>query len=252
MIIVLNKKSQEFRFIASYAGVSLIMFPILAYKINGHNYHMDVFVPLIVIGLAFLPYFIGTNLEKLIRRKSEHWAFTFIRWVPIITIAILLFAPTIAAKNRMEDTVFFGQEIAGQYVKEHSDPEELVMHSSHQSFGFMWYAKRQGVALPTDNLTKFKEYEDMGTRWILIYQWAFNVFNNEEMFNYIRYNYSIRQIGFMPNGEQYVPIYFLFEKGGSYDPDTVNERANALDKNEKIYKLHRGDVRMVYINFEDE
>ncbi len=242
LLLLSFRKSEGHRFLAYYFIGVLGWFFVLSYKLSGHSYHQYPIAPLFIFAVAYLFVLVGSTIQKLVK-------FKFTSIVVILLLFALIWSPSVAAKNRQFDTQFFGLDVAGDYIKEHSNPDELVFHSGHQSYGLHWSADRKGSALPA-KVQDIKAREAMGASWILIYQWGFQVTQNQEVWKYIKDNYELRQIAFMPTQGGNQPIYLLLKKGGSFDEDELNKMLEGKPLMTKDYELTGGTVRINYINLE--
>jgi len=156
-------------------------------------------------------------------KKVVYLVMIFVLFLPLID-ASRLFNESTKSKNRMFNTQFPGLDVAGYYINEHSLPNERIFHSSGQSFGVLWHADRRGYK-PPKNAEYWKEAEDLfNVSWVLAYQWGINTyFQNPELMDYLRNNYRLVQIAFVPQGGNAAPIYFLFRKGGTFNETQINE-----------------------------
>ena len=64
-----------------------------------------------------------------------------------------------------------GLDIAGSYIREHKNPQDIVMHSSGQSYGFLWYADMKGYKIPPTPDILIKAEKDYNVSWLFVYQW---------------------------------------------------------------------------------
>ena len=166
----------------------------------------------------------------------------------ILLLFFLLWSPSMEAKDKQFNTQFFGLDVAGDYVRENSEVTDKMFHSTHQSHGVLWHANRQGYGLP-DSIDKLREGEQNGANWLFVYQWGFNIMNNPELWEEVKSTYSLRQVAFLQQGEQVSPIYFLLEKGGSFDEDELNTMI--ADKEIKIRNYeytNGGQIPLTYID----
>lgn len=245
-IAAMYKKNFANRFIFYYFIGGIVWAIIFSYKLLGHNYHQYPIAPLIIILQAYALIFIGTNIQKLIKIKHSRWI------VMIIMFLLLIFQPftgggIFKAKNRMFDVQFLGLDIAGEYVKTHSAPTDIVLFPSHQSYGFLWHSDRKGYTYAGRKLDNLKQKEQLGANWIFLYQWGLaDVMQHEDTWNYIKQNYELKQIAFQDKQT----IYLLMKRGGSFDETKLNELIQNKPVNSKEYEYTRGKAVITYIDLE--
>lgn len=253
LCFMLYKKSIGNRFILAYFAGSIPWLWVMASKLSGHSYHQYPIAPLIIILIAFCFVAIGGSIEKAARIKH-------LRWVAIGALFILLVYPPffkygggiLEAKDRQFDTQFYGLDIAGDYLKKNSNPDERFFFSGHQSYGAVWEADRKGSP-GHFNQTMIEFGEDKyNFRWILIYQWGLQTLNEPDKWDYIKSNYSLKQIAFQQAQEGPQILYMLFERGGSFNETALNNMLQDKQKRGELktkdYELTRGNSQVVYFD----
>jgi len=250
-----KRKGQGYKFVMVYLISVIPWVFIMGKKLSGHSYHQYPIAPLVIILISLSFVLIGSLVEKLVKVKT-------IRWFVIIVLFLFLMYPPffsegggiIKAKDRQFDTNFYGLDIAGDYIQMNSNQSERILFSEGQTYGLLWHADRKGYAgIP--NLGNITTAEDnLNVSWIFLYQSGLSVMNDKEKWDYIKQNYSLRQIGYIisQNGPQL--IYMLFEKGGSFDETSLQSVIDEKQKNNELktkeYSLSGGKVNLVYFNFD--
>ena len=246
-ILYLKKKSMFNKFMMGYILSVPVWLIFMADKLTGHSYHQYPLIPLYSIVVAFgflvLSRLMSNIIKGFTNKETSKVAFLIV----LFLLVFLLWNPSIEAKNRQFDTQFFGLDVAGNYLKENSDIKDKIFHSTHQSHGVLWHANRVGYNLP-DNIERLHKGEELGANWLFIYQWGLSVRQNEELWGEIKSTYSLKQIAFRRNGEQFIPVYYLLEKGGSFDEEGLNELLQKQQPQTKIYELTLGEIELVYFN----
>ena len=230
------------KYFLTYAGTGLLFFVILAFKLSGHSYHQFPYAPLIIFLTAFAFVVIGATIGGLVK-------FAHVKWVVIVLLVLLLWPGQWGIKGSLDrqfGVVFPGLDVAGEFIKANSEPWERMFHSSQQNYGVIWHSDRKGYKFPS-NLEGMLDGESKNVTWLFIYQWRFDVFQNEELMKHIRANYQLRQMGFIMQGTQYAPYYFLFQKGGTYDETQLNQMLNGQPIGTKNYELPNGNLAFNYI-----
>ncbi|MBU0536481.1 MAG: glycosyltransferase family 39 protein, partial [Nanoarchaeota archaeon] len=237
LFISRNKLNFENRFILAYAVAALCFIFIMSDKLQGHSYHQYPIAPIVIFFISYLIIVVGSTSERLTN-------IPYLKFVVIIIAAIFLLLPSLESKDRQFDTQFFGLDIAGDYIQEHSQPDERVMYSNGQTYGLLWHADRKGYGSITDSSTLKKLEDDLNFRWIFIYAWDFPILNNPDTGVYISENYNLKQVGIVNQ----IPVYFLFEKGGKFNISQINEQLKDKQPQIKKYELNKGTIDLIYFN----
>jgi len=236
------------KFILGYA-ISLIPFSfIMAGHLIGHNYHQFPIALLVIILITYCIFIVSNFIIKVLGFKKS-----FIVLFMAIFAALLYF-PAQKDAAAMFDTQFYGLDVAGKYIKNHSSLDEFILHSGYQDFGVSWHADRYlyGIGLPK-TVEEFKVSEKTrNARWIFVYWWGMDIMRDgDKRWDYIKNNYSLRQFAFSETSNEkgvINPIYYLFEKGGSYNEKNLDDvLKNSKEYLYKDYENTNGVVRMYYI-----
>ncbi|MBT7238003.1 phospholipid carrier-dependent glycosyltransferase [Candidatus Woesearchaeota archaeon] len=239
VLFLLRKKVNKF--LLAWIYTSPIWIVVASGYLKGHVFHQYPIMPLILIIIAYFFVFIGANVQKR----------TGIKYSKLIVILLLLFTlygPAMEAKDRMFNTQFIGLDVAGEYIKENSGEDEWLVFPSHQSYGVLWHADRMGYGKRWSTVEQFKGAEEDGVRWVFVYQWGMDLFEKEELWNYISSEYSLKQVAFVQQGEQTVPTYFLLEKGGSFDINDVNDLIKDKEVKSREYEYTSGKTTLMYVD----
>jgi 4-amino-4-deoxy-L-arabinose transferase-like glycosyltransferase len=255
LLFTKNKENTGYRFMLGFlASVPIFVF-VMGFKLSGHNYHQFPVAPVVIFMVAYLIDVIARNVSKIASNEK-------IRMVIHVGIVLLfLFAPLSSGKGllangqesigRMFNTQFPGLDIAGDYIRAHSLPNERFFHSSGQSFGVLWHAGIKGYK-PPGTAEQFRRGEDeFNVTWVFVYQWGFNTyFQNPEVSRYLMDNYRIVQAAFVQQDQQARPIYFLFRKGGSFNESALGEMIQGKPMFIHQYNNTHGPYEIVYVNLE--
>ncbi len=230
MFLFLTKNRKEFSYRFTFGtiiGMVAFLF-IMGQKLNGHNYHQFPVAPFIIFFISYLFVVIGRNIASFF--KDDYVKSIVIALVILIMLFVFpgpeksVYAQSMQGKDRMFNTQFPGLDVAGYYIRDHSLPNERILHSSHQSFGVLWHAGRKGYK-PPNTLEELKENEaNFNATYLFAYQWGINsYFGNKEILDYVKQNYRLVQFAYVQNGQQASPLYFVFRKGGTFDDSKLNE-----------------------------
>ncbi len=214
---------------------SLVSVPLyvlfFADKVRGHAYYQFVFLPLVCFAAAYALFVLSDSCRKILLQTSvKHTKIAssafFSHGIFITFFFIFLFLSFSAvteATDRVFDVIYYGEDLAGDFINKHSDSTERVFIDGvfSQSVGILWHAHRYGLDETTANLTWFMELEQTRNfRWVVLYGPGIGTIQSKpEVWNYIQNTYNIRQIGLIMDNGQYAPYYFVLEKGGSFDVD---------------------------------
>ncbi|MFH2021035.1 MAG: glycosyltransferase family 39 protein [archaeon] len=255
MMFFRNKDKVGYKFMMGYFIVIFVFLIVMGFKLSGHNYHQFPIAPAVIFMMAYLIEVIAKNISNFATDTKARAA------IYLLVAGIILFAPLSQGKSlytngkdsmdRMYNTQFPGFDIAGNYIREHSQPNERFFHSSGQSFGILWHAGIKGYK-PPNNAEYFKRAEDeYNVSWVFVYQWGFaNYFQNQEVADYLRNNYRLVQVALIPQGDGATPLYFLFRKGGSFNDSQVNQLIQGKPMFKQQYFYTTGPYEIVYINLE--
>ncbi len=194
-------------------------------KFRGHAYYQMVFLPFVCLGSAYALFVLAHILESYTKKYSFHEKLVRGK-VVFVLFAVLLFlsfADLTEATGRVFDVIYYGQDVAGDYIYRNSDPEDRVFIDGvfAQSSGLLWHAHRYGLDEISSNLTWVQEMENtLQFRWVVLYGPGIGTVQSKpDVWEYIQQNYEIQQIGLIPEGDQLAPYYFVLEKGGVFDVD---------------------------------
>ncbi len=230
-------------------GIKILLSPIRAmFGPVAEFLHFPFFLFMILIfsiffGLAYIEF----------RTKKEG----MVKWFFIMLMVFVLYFPSQSAWNRMFDTQFPGLDVAGEYINANSGPDDLVIHSSHQSYGVLWHADRVGFKPPSD-VEGLMQAEQKGARWYFIYAWQFpryleapngNLADNLELWDYLQQNYHLVQIGVIQYDKPNLQ-YVLLEKGGSFNASNLFTAANIFIQGKQPavteYEFSMGKIPLYY------
>lgn len=236
-------------FIASFFSVFIYLLS-FADKIRGHAYYQMVFLPFICLAAAYALYILAQFLESLVfsrlfsRIKSLKKYSLLLPYALLILFVFLAYSSLVAATDRVFDTIYYGEDIAGDFINKNSAPEDRIFIDGvfSQSFGILWHAHRYGIDEVPFTLTTFQELEDtLQFRWVVLYGPGMSTVQTKpEVWDYIQKTYKIRQIGLLVQNSQYIPYYFVLEKGGNYTPEEFI--ANKTPYLATTYTTTQGDV----------
>lgn len=246
------KAKFEEKFVLAYALAALVFVMVMSEKLGGHSYHYFPIAPLFVILMSYALFVISTNISNFFTvslKENKERTHAVLKYGTIIIILYFLATASFAAKNRQFDTQFFGLDVAGEYIKEHSQPSERVIFSGGQSFGVLWHADRKGY-YPIPSAAEIQKAEQLGASWIFMYAWGLNDLNDAAKMEYINKNYGLVQLGFQqsPDGKQSQLLWLLLKKGGTFDFQKINEYVQNKPSPSKDYELSKGVQKIYYIN----
>jgi len=233
VLVVMRKKTPFTRFVGAYALSLPVYIMIVSGKLGGHSYYQMPFLPLVVMLSAYTIITVGMLLKSVVKIQYIEYA--------ALLILLLTLSPVTAANDRVWNTIFFGQDIMGEYIKEHTTPGERFFNLGHsQTQAVCTYARRRCGDFNT--VTQLIELEKKFNIRFLhsdTYSWA-NLQNNKEVVEYITQNYKIRLIGGIPQNNQLTMIDILLERGGTINFTALHAIQPRLAK---VYDTKQGDVQ---------
>jgi 4-amino-4-deoxy-L-arabinose transferase-like glycosyltransferase len=239
-----TKWSRGNRFITGYVVGTILWFFVMAEKLAGHSYHQYPIAPLFVFFMAFLFTIIAVNIETLVQVK-------YIRYIPLVIFCLLLLIPMMRAKNQLFDTQFIGLDVAGDYVRLHAGPTDTIFTSSEQSFGILWHADRKGFRPPSNMGNWTFGEQERNVQWIFAYQWGLQTFlGNPEYADYLANHYTLKQVGLLQQGQQFAPVYFLFQRGGTTNLSNIQGIIFNKPLLTQTYETSKGKIEMKFVNIE--
>jgi len=249
-LFVLKSKKEGKRFVLGYCIGLVIFVFIMASKMNGHSYHQFPIAPLFVILISYFfvtaSYFVSSFFKSFNNKLLSNT----LRYFVVGMLILLVFFPSIEAKNRQFDTQFIGLDVAGEFIKENSEPGQTIVNSGHQDYGVLWHANMKGIKgvinHPVENLIRAED--EFNVHWLFLYQWGLGVMQEPEKWEYIQDSYSIRQIAFITTSEGSQPIYFVLEKGGSFNISKINDLVQDNQIYSREYEFTYGKQVISYVN----
>lgn len=208
-------------------GVYCLFFPEDIYQ---NSYSQMPFLGAVCIGATYAVSFIAQELKKT--AKSNVLAYVMIA-------AVGISAPSVKnAITRMHATVFLGQDVAGETLKELTAPDERVFLFTHaQGYAISRYAHRY-VGWPSD-LEDFKKKEEkFGVRFVCFYPGEYFEavrINQPAIFGYIQNHYRIREVGLIDTPDKLG--YILLEKGKGRNIKEALESLSGRLETRSIYKI---------------
>ncbi len=187
--------------------------------INAHSYYQLPFAHMIAIGIAYFLFNIGIFLKNAIRIKYALYA-------PLILL--LLAIPSLKASTAVQfDTVFFGLDIAGDYLDQAMGKDERFLLVGHaQSVAVCTYSNRRCKLTGNPTVEQLKSLEEnRNVSWVFVYD-QYGIYlmqQNQEFFDYVSQNYKLAQAGFIGNREKLQIRYLTLKKGGTLDLNLSSE-----------------------------
>lgn len=175
--------------------------------INQHNYYQIPFLGLVCLSSTYAMAFISGQIKKFLKKNLFKYF--------VILIVIISTASVYPAIARMYGTIFLGEDIAGESLKEFTSSDERVVLYTHcQGYGIARYAQR--YAGRPSSLEEFKKMEEkFKIRYVCIYpaDYLLSLKDNAVLLNYLQESYRIKELGLTNKGNQLNYYYVILEKG---------------------------------------
>jgi len=229
-------------------GLSIVFyFMLFPEDLHLTNYSQMPFLGLVCISSTYVISFISEELKKFIKKDIVIYVGVFIVGISSSFAATSL--------SRMQTTIFFGEDVAGESLKEFTAADERIFLLTHaQGYAIARYAQRY-VGWP-NTLDDFKEKEKKyGIRFICVYPGEFIEVlkrNSPATFEYIDKNYRVREIGIIENPNRL--IYLILEKGyekGKKIADVL-QPISVRPEPRSIYKLEGAYIFFYAIRFQED
>ncbi|MGV8171826.1 MAG: glycosyltransferase family 39 protein [Candidatus Woesearchaeota archaeon] len=231
-LFLMKYKSKISRFMAGYALGIIIYIIFFAYKWNGHAYYQYPFVLFVAACIANVFFQAGMILKSFF---SNHTVKSIIQFLPLIAL-ILLIAPFKASTARVFDTQFYGQDVAGLYINEHTSPNEIFLLEKGGQNQVSWTARRFYYTVPDDVEILKRVENEKGLKYIVATYSGVGTIQQKKSWQYITENYHIVQAGFIqtPQGPQV--YHMILEKGGIFNMTELgNKPARLVETYETTY-----------------
>jgi 4-amino-4-deoxy-L-arabinose transferase-like glycosyltransferase len=240
-----NKKAKLFLY--GYVVGLIIYVLIMAGKMQGHSYHQFPIAPLFIILIAYFFVVVAQLVSSFIKHELVSQS---LKILIVVVFFIFLFSPSMEAKDRQFNTQFIGLDIAGEFIKENSEPWQTMVNSGQQDYGVLWHADMKGIKgvinHPLVNLIRAEN--EYNSTWIFLYQWGLAVTNEPEKWTYIQQNYHLRQFAYIEQGAQAQALFMVLEKGGSFNASNINNLLAQEQVHTREYEYTYGKVPVKYIN----
>lgn len=231
-IALFKKKDLAARYIVGWIIAAILYSVFFADYINQHSYYQMPFLTLICVASIYAV----MNISGITQKKIKH---DYLKYL----ICLLLGATITLAFSElklMHNFVFFGEDIAGESLREFTKPNERVfLYTYCQGFGIARYAQRY-MHWP-NTLEQFKKNEKkFSIKYACFYPCAFFTElkqNSPEFFQYIQSNYRIKETGFLESNKIFQSIYLILEKNNNLNQGDFYDFKGANLKLRKIYKI---------------
>ena len=242
--IFYKKNNIGMKFTMGYLIGFVLFVIIMAQKLDGHSYHQYPIAPFVLMMCAFFIVVVAQNVEAILKNTIKFRT----RYLFIALLIFLLWSPAIEAKNRQFDTQFPGLDIAGEFIKENSNPDERIFYSNGQTYGLLWHADRKGHGAIPVATEIMRGEEELNFRWIYVYVFEMGIANDPARWTYISQNYRLRQIALHQQNNQLLPFHLVLEKGGNFSINDLNELLANRTQQSKEYERTYGAYSLSYIN----
>lgn len=230
LIIFREKNLLLKKYIIGWLMAIILYSMVLQDYINQHNYYQMPFLLLVAFCSAYFLMKLASFCNNLFKKKIGNWLVA-----GFIVVSLFSVFSSVRAAYR---TVFFGEDIAGRFLRSHLDKHErFFLYTWAQGYGICVYADRR-CGWPK-NLREFVEKENkFKIRYIAVYPFSFFERIDPQIKDYIINNYRIVHVGFLYNSsiKKMVPYTLILEKGGRVDFGSFyrNHKNNLF---RKIYRV---------------
>ena len=229
------------RFILFFTAALIPYWMFLSDYTRQHSYYQMPFLPLIIISSAYGIYQLSNLFLKNVKLQ---------KLVPVILILASLPALK-SAISRQYDTIFYGLDVAAEYLKSHlSEDERFFVLGSAQSVAVCTLSQRLcGFSYPQSLEEMRLGEEKRNMKWLFVYgdYGMYELRKDRRIFQYAQNNYSLAQIGLLRSQNNLIPIYYLFKKGGKFNFDQL-KNIPEKPKLAKTYQTTQGKIEFYTLN----
>lgn len=235
LIAISRRKTLLERYIISWFLTIIPYCMIFSDYINQHNYYQMPFLALVCISSVYALSYLGEKIKTLLKEN-------FLQRNLILFCIIIVLGSSVpfihAAISRMYGTVFLGVDVAGESLKELTEPGARIFLRTHsQGFGIARYARRYMGW--TDELNDFIDKErTFNIKYICFYpaEFAFALkFSNPALFEYIQKNYHYKEVGITERPDKL--HYIILKRGIGSNPETFLQSFSGIKSLRTIYKV---------------
>ncbi len=253
-------ESHGARFMLAYVIGAIPWFVAMSFKLGGHSYHQYPLAFLFAFMLAMFMYCLAELCAKLFTRflpSFANWK-TFLKVSVMLICVLFFFSLAKQVSNTLFNTQYPGVDTAGDFIKRHSHPDDVMFHSGGQSHGMLWHADRKGVSFTT-NLTLFKELEKQyGAKWVVLYDKSIYTKKPPEIADYLHKHYTLRQYAFSFLADDSILLnYYILERSDNPPvpyPRSMQEFSSLRETRKSVvrqtnYEFVHGTSKFIQVTF---
>lgn len=208
------------RLMFGYAiGIALYII-LFAYKWNAHNYYQFPFLIFAAVCISNIFYQAGMLFKSIVDNDT---AKKIVQFIPLLAL-LLLIAPFKTSTMRQFDTQFFGQDIAGRYINQHTAPGEIFLLERGIQHQVSWTARRFYYSIPDDVELLKRVEQERNLRYIVLTNYGIQNAQLKKSWSYITENYRIAQAGFIQSQQGSQLYHLVLERGGTFNITSLNSR----------------------------
>ncbi|MBF0554719.1 MAG: glycosyltransferase family 39 protein [Nitrospirae bacterium] len=228
LALLFVKKGWTRGFFLSYLGSFVVYMMIFSLYFYQHNYYQMPYVYLAAFSMAFAFHYLFTAIIKI-----KH-----LQYASFLILLLSLYAVK-DSTMRQYDRQFPGTDIAGEYIKSHTnEADRFLVSVSAQKLAVCYFAERFCFPLPAEE-EEVKQFEKkFNSKYIFIYNNSLPEAMSRKSWDYVSKNYKIAEAGVIntgggqdaAQGGGYAIAYLLLVKGGQFSPDILNGKMPQLKK----------------------
>jgi len=224
ILFLIKYKSKISKFMFGYALGIILYIIFFANKWNGHAYYQYPFALFIALCIANVFFQTGMIVKSFFKNETAR---KIVQFIPLIAL-LLLIAPFKASTERVFNTQFFGQDIAGSYINAHTSPSEIFLLERGGQNQVSWTARRFYYTVPDDVEILKRVEKEKNLKYIVMTYSGVATIQQKKSWQYITENYHIAQVGFVqtPQGPQV--YHMVLEKGGTFNTSSLDGRPAKL------------------------
>jgi 4-amino-4-deoxy-L-arabinose transferase-like glycosyltransferase len=244
LVLAFSKTAARMRLFVLGSLLSAVPYAmLLSDYLRGHSYYQFPFLPFVCLGAAAGLVTAGDALAHRLRRP-------FAVLAPMLVLIPVL-PGMLHETDRHWDTIFFGLDVAADYLGRHSQPDErLFVIGPHQAAGVCYNADRMCAFSPT--LEEIRRGEDrLGFQWAFVYgtPGLASLRETPERLEHLESQYELRQMSFFRTKDGMSLQTLLLRRGGSSDLLHLerNPIARATQASVRDYDTKSGVLSLVSV-----
>jgi hypothetical protein len=221
LITLYFTKGEARKFFIAYAATFALYMPVFNLFLSHHNYYQMPYVLLAAFCVANGMDMVLSNLTK------EFWG-RYLRLASFIVLALAM-GGVVSSIDRQFDTQFHGIDVAGQYIKNHTAPDERFLFAASDQYQGVCYFAERFCAEMSENADGIVNFEKrFGSRFIYIKAAMLDSLTKYPSWKYVSENYRVAQAGGIITPQGFVLIHLILQRGNDTPPGVSGDASPSV------------------------